>query len=192
MPRPYQARKPSTLRKQVLFIVTFLCVLIGVVAILDVTNVTHFFHKDTKKYIDTPTTGGSSANEQKGEPSTGNNSGSQPTDNKGSSNDGSVFLLTPAGDFVSNHNPGSNGSPLSESSVCTTTPGATCQITFTKDGVTKLLPAQVTDQGGSSYWNNWTLQQYGLTPGSWQIKAVATLNGQTKTATDAINLTVPQ
>lgn len=103
----------------------------------------------------------------------------------------SAVLVAPTGDFVSNHHPNLSGSPAPNtmSSVCNTTPGASCQINFTKDGVVKSLPSEVADAGGSAYWN-WKLQDYGLTSGSWQIQAVTSLNGQTKSATDALDLVV--
>jgi hypothetical protein len=99
-------------------------------------------------------------------------------------------LITPSGNFVSNHTPGQNGSPNSEVSVCNTTPGALCKIVFTKDGVIKSLPEKAADSGGTVYWNNWLPKDYGLTAGSWQIQAVASLNGQTKTASDSMDLVV--
>jgi hypothetical protein len=103
-----------------------------------------------------------------------------------------TVLLIPTGGFVSNHHPNLSGSPAPNSltSVCNTTPGATCEITFTKGDVTKSLPSETTDAGGVAYWNNWTLQSVGLSAGSWQVKAIASLNGQTKTALDALALMV--
>ena len=104
---------------------------------------------------------------------------------------GGAAPLEPTGDFVSSH--GTN-QPVPRSaameSVCTSTPGASCVISFTQGSVTKSLPAQTTDKGGSTYWNQWTPQTYGLTAGSWTITATATLNGQTKSATDALPLKV--
>ena len=76
-----------------------------------------------------------------------------------------------------------------EQSVCVTNPGATCTIKFTKDGVIKALPIKVADSSGSAEWF-WTPTSAHLSLGSWQIKAVATLNGQTKTAKDAYPLNV--
>ena len=121
----------------------------------------------------------------------GDNSSGEPGDQK-SDNGGSstLTLLDPTGNFVSNHHPGENGSPTTETSVCTTTPGASCKVSFTKDDVTKSLDAQTTDRGGSAYWSNWKPADLGLTSGSWQVQAIATLNGQTKTADDATALVV--
>ncbi len=123
-----------------------------------------------------------------------NTSGSQPGDNKANSGGTTpaptAKLITPTGDFVSAHHLSASGSPAPINSTCTTTPGATCQIIFTKDGVTKSLPAQITDRGGSTYWNGWKLQDYGLTAGEWHIQAKATLGSQVATADDAMALDV--
>jgi cytoskeletal protein RodZ len=102
-------------------------------------------------------------------------------------------ITTPSGNFVSDHHPNLSGSPAPNSmtSVCDTTPGASCQITFTSNGVVKSLAAQVADSGGSTYWS-WTLQNVGLTAGSWQVKAIATLGSQTLSTTDVMALVVSQ
>ncbi len=181
-----------------------LFIVIAIIAGLELSNTTHLFHKKSSQPI-------SASAYTKGEPSTSsskssmttnstsstsNSTSSEPGDQKSSSGGGSsadTTLLVPSGDFVSNHSPNLSNSPAPNeiSSVCTTTPGATCTITFTKDGVTKSLPQQTTDRGGSTYWD-WKLQTVGLTVGTWQINAVATLNGQTKSAADAINLNVAE
>jgi hypothetical protein len=98
--------------------------------------------------------------------------------------------ITPTGDFVSNHTPGQNGSPLTETSVCNTTPGATCTIIFTMGSETKSLPTKTVDSGGSAYWNNWLPSQYGITYGSWSVKATANINGQSVSNTDAMQMVV--
>lgn len=74
-------------------------------------------------------------------------------------------------------------------SICNSTAGAACQITFTKDGVTKSLDTAQTDNGGSVYWT-WKLQDLGLTPGAWHIQATATLNGKSARADDPLTLDV--
>lgn len=98
-------------------------------------------------------------------------------------------LAAPTGTFVSDHHV-RLGASVGLTSVCNTTPGAECQITVTKDGVTKSLLAETTDAGGAAYWNDWTPQSIGLSVGSWQVKATATLGHQSKTALDALALTV--
>ncbi len=117
-------------------------------------------------------------------------SGSQ----KGGSGGSSAVVITPSGNFVSDHHPNLSGSPAPNTltSVCNTTPGAACQISFTMDGVTKSLPSQTTDSGGSTYWTNWKLQDVGLTAGTWKVQATASLDGQTQTAYDAMDLVVSQ
>lgn len=102
-----------------------------------------------------------------------------------------VTLTAPQGNFVSNHHPNLGGTPApnTEQSVCNTTPGAACEIIFTKDGVTKTLQAQATDSGGAAYWS-WKLQDVGLTPGSWQVNAKASSGSQTLSTPDAMNLEV--
>lgn len=101
----------------------------------------------------------------------------------------STNLKEPTGSFVSNHFPGKNGSPTTEQSVCNTQPGANCYIEFSKDGTIKKLSSQTADSSGSVYWN-WDVKDAGLDTGSWQITAVASLNGQVKTAKDAMLLEI--
>jgi hypothetical protein len=100
---------------------------------------------------------------------------------------------TPFGSFVSNHQPELESAwELNRmQSVCNTSPGASCKISFTKGGETKSLSAQKADKEGAAYWS-WTLQEIGLTEGVWKITATATLNGQTSSASDPINLEVKQ
>jgi len=101
-------------------------------------------------------------------------------------------LAAPYGTFVSDHHPslsGANNTPSSELSTCTTTPGASCYITFTKDGVTKKLASQTTDGSGSTSWH-WDVSQAGLSEGTWEISAVSSLGGQTKTTIDTFKLEV--
>ena|GEM_PF-801580 len=97
-------------------------------------------------------------------------------------------LVVPTGNFVSSHEIPAD---QVEESVCTTTPGALCTITFTSGGTTiTLRPAQqTTDKGGSAYWR-WTPRGMGLAAGSWTVTVTATLNGQTKSASDATPLKV--
>jgi hypothetical protein len=99
-------------------------------------------------------------------------------------------LIAPYGTFVSNHRPGQNGSPTTEQSVCTTTPGATCNITFTNSaGVVKSLGAQTVGSDGTASWN-WNVTGSDLAAGSWKVAATATLNGQSKATADATTLEI--
>lgn len=172
-----------------------------ILGILEKMHVTHLLHKEPaalKVTSKTPTAGGASSSNQKGETKSNKQSDplttNQPGDEKSNAGNGpTVTVLVPTGDFVSNHHPNLSGSPAPNvmTSVCTTSPGTQCSITFTKGATTKSLPAQTTDREGSTYWN-WKLQDIGLTQGTWEIKAVASFGSQTKTANDAINLEVKQ
>lgn len=94
--------------------------------------------------------------------------------------------IVPNGNFVSNH--GSPAYPAgAETSACNTTPGASCYIEFVNGNDTKTLDSQITDSNGSTIWN-WDASSF--PSGTWQITAVATLNGQTKTASDATSLVI--
>lgn len=185
--------------KKVYLIIAVAAVIIigGVVAFL-----MHRSSENKKKHIHTAsqltkgetgssTSGGNTNNSNSSDAS---NLGSQTSDDKndtGSQTGSTAKLIAPTGTFVSNHHPNLGGSPApnEEQSTCNTTPGATCQISFSNNGVTKTLPPQTADSGGATYWT-WTLQDIGLTQGSWHIQAIATLNGSTLTATDAMTLEV--
>jgi hypothetical protein len=103
----------------------------------------------------------------------------------------SLPVTKPSGSFVSNHKPGQNNSPLEEASVCNTTANINCQITFTKDGITKSLPSKTADSAGTAYWPSWTSQSIGLTTGNWTVTAVATNTQQTESTADTLALQVP-
>jgi hypothetical protein len=90
---------------------------------------------------------------------------------------------TPYGDFVSSHSAGS----ASMYSVCNTTAGATCYIQLTNGNLTRNLDTQTTDSNGAT---NWYWNTSSLSPGSWTVTAIATLNGQVKKAADAKPLIV--
>lgn len=97
----------------------------------------------------------------------------------------------PSGTFVSNHRPSLSGAAQqqSEQSVCNTSPGANCYITFTKGSIVKTLAAQTTDASGATYWS-WNINDSGFSAGTWTVKALASLNGQTSTASDPIDLVI--
>ncbi len=178
-------------------------VLIGVVALLELTNTTHFFHAGPAVSGKIPVikNGKTSDTSKK----TDNKPASQPSNEEtpqasDKSNDGvaletnqsSLTLQEPFGTFVSNHSPSLSGSAelRQEQSVCNTTPGAKCAMTFTNNsGVVKSLPVQTADSNGAVYWT-WDVKVAGFTTGAWKITATADLNGQTKSASDQINLNV--
>lgn len=175
--------------------IALICVvlIVGTVAVLELTNTTRFLHHKKEALV---ASGSSFAT--KGEKKA---SGKSASDKQGRSGGGAgtsaqsstLSLYVPSGNFVSNHHPNLSGSPAPNTiaSVCNTTPGASCKIVFSKDGVTKELPSQVTDANGSAYWT-WKLQDIGLTAGSWKIQAIASLNGQTKDASDALDMVVAE
>ena len=185
-------------------------VLISVIAVIVIAGGIFAYLKITSKPKEITTASSNTKGEPAGQPSDngttppsssdkGDTSGDVgPTTGTSGTKDNSTpssnaTLIDPTGNFVSNHHPNLSGSPAPNQiqSICNTTPGATCQIIFTKDGVTKQLPAQKTDSGGATYWT-WKLQDIGLTAGSWHVQAKATLGTQTKTADDAMNLEVAQ
>jgi cytoskeletal protein RodZ len=198
----YQRRqKPSKqprIRKWVIVVIAAALILI----IIGATWALRHHSKGT--ITDKPTSTTTAGQNTKGEPAAGssNNTGSGNTSSSGGDKNSSgsstsppatATLTAPQGNFVSNHHPNLDGSPApnTEQSVCNTTPGASCQISFTKDGVTKTLPAQTTDSGGAAYWR-WKLQDIGLTEGTWKVSAKATLGSQTQTADDVIPFEVGQ
>ena len=164
------------------------------VAVLQLTHTTHFFgHAKPPVSASANTKGEVSATNPASSPTnstSGPSSVSQDKTGNGSTAT-TAPLVAPSGNFVSNHHPNLSGNPAPNliASSCTTTPGATCQISFTKDGVTKSLPSETVDVGGSAFWN-WKLQAYGVTEGSWTVQATAKLDSQTKTTTDVQNLVV--
>lgn len=174
-------------------------VFIGLIAILELTNATHLFHKQTPVSGSIPATnpsittrsGSNSPVSQVGSSST--TPASDSTNPKSdTATSGSGTLLAPYGTFVSNHRPslsGSNGVPSQEQSVCLTTPGASCLISFTNNGVIKTLDSQIADSKGAVYWS-WDVKKAGFTEASWSVSATASLNGQSKDTKDSLDLTI--
>jgi hypothetical protein len=176
-------------KNRLVLAVAALLVLGGVVTALELTDTTGFFHKRPNPGLATVPT---SPTRTSGPNTKGETPGNANKDDKaGSTVDPNTPLKEPGGTFVSNHHPSLGGSPSPNQiqSVCVTTPGATCTVVFTKDGVTKQLPDQLTDGEGAAYWT-WKLQDIGLTAGTWKTQAKATLGSQVKTANDAMNLEV--
>lgn len=189
---PYLSKKPRRTKLWWAAGIGLLC-LTAVAAILKFTDAFNFSNNRI------PVTAGQ---ETKGEPTdtitgpqpqTQGNAGSQ-TDfssnqGKDNSSETSANLIAPLGDFVSAHHVAINSRITS---VCNTSSGATCKIVFTQGDITISLQPETTDRGGSAYWNEWAPKSIGLKPGTWQIKAVATLNGQTKATSDAMPLEISQ
>lgn len=95
---------------------------------------------------------------------------------------------TPSGTFVSNHFVNLT-SYTSQNSVCHTSPGAKCTITFSQGSTIRSLPAKQTDANGNTSWD-WDVKELGLTTGTWTITAKATNGKYASTAVDQINLEV--
>jgi len=170
-------------------------ILTGLAAVV-LAGILFFVFHNPKSSITIPSTSpptsarASSSDKQPAVPGNSSNATSGNTSDKSTASPSAgSTLIEPYGTFVSNHHPGQNGLPTGEQSVCNTTPGATCYIQFTKDSVTKKLDTQTADPNGATYWT-WDVKQAGFDAGSWQITAIASLNGQTKTANDALTLEV--
>jgi hypothetical protein len=167
-----------------------------IMTVLEVTDTTHLFHKHAdygsgtipSKISTTPT---ASTTKTSTNTATNTTTPQQPSDKSDTppvaSSD--TPLTNPSGTLISNHTPGLNGSPTAITSQCVTLPGATCYIVLVKDGVTKKLDVQTAGTSGAVYWN-WDVQTAGLTAGSWNVTAIASLGSQTKTTSDPINLQV--
>lgn len=168
-------------------------IIILAIVLLAGAGTAYFLMHKTKAVIPASTNSSSKAKDSsssdKNTPS-GNRSTAQPSPPKNTP-PSSAVLKAPFGTFVSNHHPSLSGttSPSTEESTCNTTPGATCYIEFTKESTVKQLPAATADSSGAVSWN-WDVKQAGLTVGTWQIKAIASLNGQTKSAQDSLALEV--
>lgn len=105
--------------------------------------------------------------------------------------DTSTKPVAPTGTFVSNHSPSLSGdtSPSILNSTCTTTPGVSCQISFTNGSTTLSLPAKTTDGAGNASWD-WNINDIGLSEGTWEVTATAKNGNQTAAATDPLLLRV--
>lgn len=178
------AKGSKLTNKRLPWLLSGLAVLVLVIVLLEWTNATHFFHHKNP--------GPTASSYTKGESGTDSQTSSGANQNGSDKTSGNIAeLLKPSGQFVSNHKPGQNNSPMSEQSVCNTTPGALCEIRFEKGSVIKSLPARTTDAGGAAYWS-WAPSDVGLTAGKWTVSAVATLNGKSLSSTDSLALEVTQ
>lgn len=98
------------------------------------------------------------------------------------SSSSSSSLITPWGDFISSQNASTSSSGTTEVSVCNTSPGATCYIQFTNGNSIYKLAVETANSNGAASWT-WNVKNSGLSPGQWQISAVASFNNLTKTGT---------
>jgi len=186
-------KKPSINRRYLL--VGIAALILVMFAVSELTNTTHLLHKEkVPPVIPARDNSGTTINSP-GSSSDSNSSGS--SSNPGDTSDTTPdttdhTLVAPTGNFVSNHFPGENGSPTSESSTCNTSPGASCYIKFTNldSGATTQLPVQTVDGRGSTSWYWDVKDDAHLTSGRWKITAVATLGDQSKSTDDALRLTI--
>ncbi len=185
-PRPSKHTRPSNSA------LLFVC-LVGVVGILIFWRL-FLFEKKSSIPATTPT---DNAAVERDKPLVSEKtSGSISEKSSEQSNDTSVSspvveLKTPSGSFVSNHRPSLSGSsaPSTEQSVCNTTPGASCEITFKKGGETKSLMPQPADSEGNVYWS-WDVQQAGFSAGAWKVTAIAKLGDKIQTTVDQLEFEV--
>lgn len=208
----YSIRKPhqkpqKNHRKMIIITGGIILLLAGLLATLEMTNITHFFHRSHKNFETQANTSGRTNNDiTKGENTfPGTDSGSQnssntntgttpmPSDEKQNTTEqpGAISgeLIAPTNStFVGNHRVSLGQNPAVQSN-CVTSPGASCQIFFTKDSETKSLPMQTTDRGGVAYWT-WKPKDISLSAGTWSVEAKATAGNQTKSASDSISLEV--
>ncbi|HEV7454723.1 MAG TPA: hypothetical protein VGO07_05690 [Candidatus Saccharimonadales bacterium] len=189
-----QNKNKKPFKKTLFIVATALVCLAGLFVILEKTNTINLVHKrvppaqtatqDTKGEPQQPAanqSGASTTPANQNNPGDDKSTAAQPA--------ASTPPKDPTGDFVSNYQPTLTAPRNLIESVCTTTPGAQCRISFTKDNTTKQLDPMTADKGGSAYWT-WKLQDVGLTTGSWKITATATLNGKTVTANSPLRLEV--
>jgi len=183
------ARKTNNRRKVIWSVVGLL------VLVLVILAVKHLFFKDIQQIPSTHLTSQSQQKTQSSTPSSdtpsNDTSVKQNAPSPSGGQAGSNNLVAPSGSFVSNHKPSLSGSsaPSQEVSTCNTTPGAQCYIEFQQGDIVKKLDAQTVDGNGSTNWK-WDVAKAGFNEGSWQIKAVATYNGESKTTTDSFTLEV--
>jgi hypothetical protein len=174
-----------------IILVAAIVVLLG----LELTNTTHILHKSKTVSGTIPSKPAvTSSNKAKNNsPKTVAQSGGTVSNDKAGTaiSDANAPLAAPFGTFVSNHKPSLSGSesPSQEESVCNTTPGATCTITFTNGNIKKSLAPRTADSRGAAYWT-WDVNEAGFSVGSWEIIATATLKGDSKSSTDNLHLEV--
>lgn len=187
--------KQSRFKNKKLVGALLLVVALLAMGMLEAFNVTHVFHSSNARAVTTtasPATKGikpadNSKDKQPATgstPSTGTQSQGQPNSPDGpvkqNATSNNTNLAAPSGTFANIYKDVS----LSENmqSTCNTTPGATCQIIFTRGSLTKSLPLKSVDNGGAAYWS-WKPNDsnVGLSVGTWHITARATLGSQTQT-----------
>ncbi len=182
-----KSRKQSTLKKAIIISVIVLVAAIAYVVYAKM-NTAWPFTKDTQN----TTLGGSDTNKPP-KNTNDNNPSKDPDDKITPAIDATTAPDKPVGTFVSNHHPNLSGNPAPNqmSSTCTTTPGAECQIRFTKGDIVKNLPVKTTSSNGTANWN-WKLQDINLSAGDWRVTAIASNGDKTVEASDPMQLSVQE
>jgi hypothetical protein len=186
--------KPKLYKNRYFVSSIILAALIILVAVLELTNTTHIFHKPKVPPV-IPSHSSSAGQSSKVSSSSPTSAGTNQDTSVAATGGGETAdhdLVAPTGNFVSNHFPGANGSPTTEASTCNTSPGASCYIKFTNidTGQTTQLSTQAVDARGSTSWYWDVSKDAHLTSGQWKVAAVASLGSQTKSSDDALKLTV--
>jgi hypothetical protein len=188
----YRRRSAASWRKQAFVILAVVVITASALTALALTKTFPFSKKESQQPTHSTANSDSKGESQNPNGTPQSQSGTGSSDNKDPDNPStpsdSPSLQKPEGNLVSAHQVSLSSNPTLASS-CQTTPGATCQIIFTKEGVTKSLPQKTTDAGGGAYWT-WKPKDVGLTEGSWSVQAKVTLGSQTDTFEDAQPLEV--
>jgi len=188
--------RPTRFAKPVILAGSVVILLVIIIAALELTHTIHLFHSNTTKTAATiPSTTPATSSPASSSTPSATNSATAITNTSNSKDTGASASSSPStsgnapikpyGDFISNHNPPQNGT--SEVSVCYTTPGATCTMTFTNGDQTKSLISQTTDSSGSTSWS-WDASILGVNSGHWTVTVTANLNSQTSTASDTMDV----
>lgn len=163
----------------------FSIILLLVFGIIGFFSYYHYWHH-TNNVVSTKQTRGNVLSFTNGKGQTNTSINSTSGNNSQSTNLQGLAPTNPSGNFVSDHNSTLNTHELS---TCNTTPGATCEITFTSGTITKTLPKEQADASGATSWT-WTPQNLALSNGSWTITATSTLNNKSSSTKDPLLLVV--
>jgi hypothetical protein len=104
---------------------------------------------------------------------------------------GADALLPPTGTFLSSHRLSLSGAgaPGNARSVCRTSPGAKCWLTFSKDGKNVSFLARTVGDDGVASWD-WSPADIHLTAGHWDVTVTAERGSEQQVVDEAIGLDV--
>lgn len=104
---------------------------------------------------------------------------------------GADALLPPSGTFLSSHklSLSGTGAPSNARSVCRTSPGASCWLTFSNDGRNVSFLAEKVDASGVATWD-WSPTDIQLTIGHWDVTVTAERGSEQQVVEEAIGLDV--